>query len=332
MHPSPQPGRRTVRRALLAASVVLTLPLLAACSGSNGIPDRAPAAGRPSASVVEPTSASVAAVGGATSAPASSTPSAGPRTAAAERAADPSGQPVPRGNLPHWRQILVQDFTRPAALGSFAEVYPGWAGYDRNRDSSRGHRPLATQGLWNSLTTSSVKNGLFHCDLHTRGTTPQVCAITPTTTGRWWEGRRYGRYSVRFKADATADYKIAYLLWPTSDIWAQGEVDFPEGYLDSAITAGAHRLGDDPAPTPFFRDTGVRMQSWHTATTEWSPGRLTFLLDGKRIGTTTDPAVVPTHPMRWALQAESRLTAEAPARDLHAHIAIDWVAQWAWRG
>lgn len=356
------PRHPAARRLLIAATVAVVLPVLVGCAGPASpitvTSSTAPASSSPVAPQTEaPVSAATSTprtsartpktvstttpsrASGTTSssarpkpAPTRTAPKTTASKAAAPRAAEPSGQTVPRGDLPHWRQIIAQDFSTPVALGRFDKVYSGWAGYDRNRDSSRGHRPLATQGLWNSKTTSSVKNGVFHCDLHTEGTTPQVCALTPTVTGRWWEGAMYGRYSVRFKADSTPDYKIAWLIWPSSNIWAQGELDFPEGYLNGTITAAAHALGDDPAPTPFFRDTGVRMQAWHTATTEWTPGRVTYILDGKRVGTTTDPAVVPTHPMRWALQAESRLTAKAPDPDLHAHISVDWVAQWSWKG
>jgi hypothetical protein len=239
---------------------------------------------------------------------------------------------MPRGDLPGWHQTIAQDFTTTAALGRFAARYPGWAGYDGNRDSSRGFRPLATQGLWNSATTSSVHGGVFDCDLHTEGTVPQVCALTPTRTGRWWEGRRYGRYSVRFRADAAPGYKIAWLLWPSSNRWSEGELDFPEAPLNGAITGAAHRLGSDPAQTPLYVRTGVRMQRWHTATIAWSPGRVSYALDGKRVATTTSRSAVPTKPMRWALQAESALSATPPDRAVHAHIRIDWLTEYAWTG
>jgi hypothetical protein len=57
----------------------------------------------------------------------------------------------------------------------------------------------------------------------------------------------YGRYSVRFKADPLAGFKIAWLLWPDSGVWPRdGEIDFPEGELDLTIYGAAH-AGTDSA-------------------------------------------------------------------------------------
>jgi hypothetical protein len=250
--------------------------------------------------------------------------------AASRPAASPSGAALPKGSTSHWRQVIAEDFTRPAPLGTFAARYSGWAGYDGNRDTSRGlGRPRAQQGLWRSATTLSVHDGLLDCRLHTRGTTPQVCAVTPTATGRWWEGRRYGKYVVRFRADRVPGYKIAWLLWPASDDWSEGEIDFPEGSLTGTITGAAHRLGD-PEWTPKYFDTRTTMTGWHTAAITWKPGRLTFTLDGRR-WTTTKRSVLPRTPMRWALQAETRLSKRAPAATTTGHIEIDWVAAYRWR-
>lgn len=242
----------------------------------------------------------------------------------------PSGEAVPVGDLRHWRQVLRQDFTKDARTGRFDAAYPGWSGYDGITDTSRQTaRPADQRGLWSNRTTVRVRNGLLECDIHTSGVTPQVCAITPTRTGRWWEGSMYGRYSVRFRADRMPGYKIAWLLWPQGDDWNCGEIDFPEGSLAGTATGAAHRLGA-PESTPFFVDTRTRMTAWHTATISWRPGRVTYRLDD-RTWSTTNPSVVPTHPMRWALQAESRISAKAPDRAVRGRIQIDWLTEYRWR-
>ena len=242
----------------------------------------------------------------------------------------PSGAALPKGSTPHRKQVIAEDFTRSARLGAFAQRYPGWAGYDGNRDTSRElGRPAAQVGLWHSATTISVHDGLLDCRLHTKGITPQVCAVTPTATGRWWEGRKYGKYVVRFRADRVPGYKIAWLLWPVSNDWTEGEIDFPEGSLTGTITGAAHKLGD-PEWTPRYFDTRTTMTGWHTATIAWKPGRLTFTLD-ERKWTTTRKSVLPTTPMRWALQAETRISRKAPAASTTGHIQIDWVAAYRWR-
>ncbi|MGN6446092.1 glycoside hydrolase family 16 protein [Amnibacterium sp.] len=228
-----------------------------------------------------------------------------------------------------WTPLLEQDFATPAPLGSFAAVYPGWSWYDGMTETSRETaRPRGQVGVWNSATTMSVSNGMLDCHLHTAGEQPQVCALTPTPDGQQWHGQLYGRYSVRFRADAVPGFKIAWLLWPDSDQWNQGEIDFPEGSLDGPITGSSHRTDGDPADFAWFVDTGTRMQAWHTATIDWEPGRLTFLLDGQS-WTTTDPLALPRVPMRWALQAETEIIDTPPARSAQGDILIDWVAAWS---
>ncbi|MGN6741742.1 MAG: glycoside hydrolase family 16 protein [Amnibacterium sp.] len=245
-----------------------------------------------------------------------------------------ASQPVPGpampGNLPGWTRILGEDFSRPVPLGEFRSVYPHWSAYDGTTDTSRTlGRPWGEQGLWDSGTTSSVQGGVFDCAVHTPPNgPPQVCTLTPPLGGSPWAGRLYGRYSVRFRADAVPGYKVAWLLWPQSNRWPQGEIDFPEADLTGAITGSSHSVDGDPSQVAWKIDTGVAMSSgWHVATIEWTPGRLRFLLDGK-VWSTTDPAALPTHPMRWALQTETQLSPAPPPADAAGHVQIDWVAIW----
>ncbi len=231
-----------------------------------------------------------------------------------------------------WTPLIEQQFNRPAPLGHFADAYPGWSWYDGMTETSRQtSRPRGQVGVWNSATTMQVKDGMLDCHLYTSGEQPQVCALTPTPNGQQWHGQLYGRYSVRFRADAVPGYKIAWLLWPDSDIWSQGEIDFPEAPLDAPITGSSHRTDGAPADFAWFVATATRMQDWHTATIDWEPGRLTFLLDGQS-WTTTDPVALPKVPMRWTLQAETDITAAPPPRTAQGDIQIDWVAAWSRSG
>lgn len=336
------------RAAIAGLAAVLTTTLLGGCTEQDttlpsAVPAvRAPASPSPaestpsvrtSASATSGAATASAGVAGrspsATAAPARS--SASKPKVSAVAPISPSGAALPVGDLPGWHQVIAQDFNTNVAVGHFKDVYSGWAGYDQNRDSSRGHdRPLNEQGLWNSVTTMSVHDGVLDCRLHTDGVTPEICAVTPTTTGRWWEGQMYGRYSVRFRTDPIPGYKIAWLLFPSSDKWPEGEVDFPEGDLNGTITAGAHDVTGNPIDTVFFTDTGTTMSDWHTATIEWTPGKLTFALDS-RTWTTTKASGIPTHLMRWALQAESSITKDPPARSISGHIQIDWLTEYRYQ-
>ncbi|WP_133767547.1 glycoside hydrolase family 16 protein [Amnibacterium kyonggiense] len=251
-----------------------------------------------------------------------------------ELSAIPNGQrtsagPIRPSTPPGWKPLIQEGFDRPAALGAFADVYPAWSWYDGMTETSRETaRPRSQVGVWRSATTTSVRNGMLDCHLWTKGRQPQVCAITPTPDGSIWHGQLYGRYSVRFKADRVPGYKIAWLLWPDSDDWTRGEVDFPEASLDSTITGSTHRNDGDPSDFAYYFDTAQPLGGWHTATIDWEPGRLTFVLDGES-WTTTAKAGLPTVPMRWTLQAETDIQDAAPDPAAEGDILIDWVAAWS---
>jgi hypothetical protein len=59
---------------------------------------------------------------------------------------------------------------------------------------------------------------------------PRVCAPAPKINGPSADRRNqlYGRYEARFRADATDGYKLAWFLWPKSDVWPRdGEIELP---------------------------------------------------------------------------------------------------------
>ena len=66
--------------------------------------------------------------------------------------------------------------------------------------------------------------------------------------------------------------------------------------------------------------------AWHTAVVEWTPGRITFLLDDQQFGTTTSE--VTGIPRNWLLQSETSLDGPPP-NGTSANIYVDWVAAWA---
>ncbi|GAA1768688.1 hypothetical protein GCM10009767_28550 [Kocuria aegyptia] len=60
------------------------------------------------------------------------------------------------------------------------------------------------------------------------------------------KGQTYGRWETRMKLDVGKGYAPAVMLWPDSDVWADGEIDFFEtrnGAADTG-TATVHKPGD----------------------------------------------------------------------------------------
>lgn len=229
------------------------------------------------------------------------------------RAAAPVATPttMPQGDLPGWRQVFAEDFATPAARGTFTDVYaPRWDAYPQPwRDTSG-------KGMYSPQRTLSVSDGQLRIWLHSEGGQPYVAAPLPRLPQM-----TYGRFSVRFRADAVPGYKLAFLLWPDSETWPlDGEIDFPEGDLTGRISAFAHHAdaagGQDAFPTT------ATFTGWHVATTEWAPGRVTFLLDGVVIGVSTTD--VPDRPMHVVLQTETTLDATPVPATASGTVQVDW--------
>ena len=224
---------------------------------------------------------------------------------------------MPNGNLPGLRQVFADDFTTPAARGSFLTKYGSrWNAYGPGWNDTSGH------GVYDANRTLSATNGMMDIFLHTEGTTRYVAAPSPKLPKM-----TYGRYSIRFQSDSLAGYKAAWLLWPDDNVWpAHGEIDFPEGDLNSNFSAFSHFASSAGGQAPFT--LSATFSSWHTATIDWLPGKVVFYLDGKVVGTNTRS--VPSTPMHWVLQTETALRATAPASNVAGHVRIDWVTAYAY--
>jgi hypothetical protein len=222
---------------------------------------------------------------------------------------------MPTSALSGWTQVLADDFTTDAPLGSFLTTYGSrWGAYPSGWLDTSGN------GHYDPARTLSVSNGNLDIYLHSENGVHYVSAPTPKLPAM-----TYGRYSIRFQSDSIAGYKTAWLLWPDDNVWpAHGEIDFPEGNLDSTMSAFSHWASSGGGQDAF--STATTYGAWHTATTEWTPGKVTFLLDGVVIGSSTK--MVPTTPMHWVIQSETQLSGGAPANASAGHLRIDWVAAW----
>lgn len=228
---------------------------------------------------------------------------------------------MPVGDLTNWKQIYAEDFNRTAALGSFLRVYANT--FDAYpvpwRDTSG-------NGAYDPARTLSASGGLMDIWLHTVNGVPLVSAPQPRLFGSRVPGRvgqTYGRYSVRFRSSLAPGYKTAWLLWPDSELIADGEIDFPEGNLDGTpFSAFAHYTGGTGTQQDWFLTTSNYLD-WHVATIEWTPGQVKFILDDVTIGIST--TAVPSKPMHWVLQTETNLDGTKPDPAVSGHVQVDWV-------
>lgn len=228
----------------------------------------------------------------------------------ANAATDATAMPV--GDLPGWHQVYAQNFTTPVAQGGFPGPYTG------SVMSYTGFGDTSGIGLYDE-SIISAHDGDLDLDIHTQNGRPLGAAPVPLVNGQWG-GQKYGMFSVRMKSDNLPGYGAAFLLWPDSNDWNQGEIDFPEATLGGDAGAFNHCPGN-PQQNCFAADTTTTFAQWHTYTIEWTPARLSFLIDGTVVGTTTTN--IPTGVMHWVAQVGTN--GVKPAASVQGHLLIDWM-------
>jgi hypothetical protein len=230
---------------------------------------------------------------------------------------------MPVGDLPGWHQTFAENFNTSASLGSFPGAAYGnqFTTYADNTPDTAGQQGAPSR--YDPSKVVSVSNGLLNLYLHTQNGTPMAAAILPTLPSN----DLYGKYTVRFRSDALAGFKVAWLLWPDSGTWPRdGEVDFPESDLDGTINAFMHRQGASSGSDQDAFSSTATYASWHTASIEWTPNSINFILDGQSIGTSTSR--IPNTPMHWVLQTEACLDG-CPTSNEAGNLQIDWITAYS---
>jgi hypothetical protein len=249
--------------------------------------------------------------------PTSSTTTPPPTDPPPPSGVDSSGQAMPTGNIAGWTQIWADNFPYNVSLGNFPAGTNGkWSAYPDGWHDTSGN------GTYNCTKVCSVHDGMLDMFIHSENGTHYVAVPYPKLSP--W-GMTYGRYAVRFTADPLPRYKTAWLLWPDSNTWPRdGEIDFPEGNLDSNICAFMHHQGATSGGDQDAFCSQTRYTGWHTAVTEWTPSSVKFYLDGALLGTSTSR--IPNTPMHWVLQTETQVSSTAPDNATQGHVYVDWAA------
>jgi hypothetical protein len=229
------------------------------------------------------------------------------------------------GGLDDWELVLSETFDRDAREGEFSATYPTIEHYPAPWRDTSGNGQYSDAYV-------SVRDGVLRKRLHTSGGTHHVAALAPKVPGSpgFLQGQTYGRYSVRFRVPAPIPgYKVAWLLWPDSDDWNEGEINFPEADLrDGANVHAFNHLIGNPRINAYALDTRQPMVhgAWREAVIEWSPDSIRYLIDGQEVGRTSES--VPSTAMHWVLQTETQLSGGPPSNDVSGVIEIDSVAIW----
>lgn len=284
------------RRPLAIAAVILA-GLVAACAAPAPV-EPLGSTGRPSTTTPRPPSGGTADCGEASCAP--------------------------RADLPGWRHVFADDFSTDIGAGSFPAATRGrWGAYgDGWVDSSRRGR---YQG-----SAIHVDDGTLRLPLRTVNGVPRVAAAYPIVPGAPGRngGQVHGRFAIRVRADPIPGYKFVSVLWPDSGRWPHdGEIDFPEGDLNGEIMAFTHRQGAVVGSDQDWFRVPARWNDFHTYVIEWTSTSVTYLLDGRVIGRSTQR--LPTALMYWVLQAETSLQQAVIPAWASGEVEVDWVSIWA---
>lgn len=229
----------------------------------------------------------------------------------------PSGEAMPVGNLNGWKQIFTEDFTINSALGSGfpGSAYAGkWNTYGDVSDTNK-------VVYYTNAKTVSVNNGVLDVYVHSENGKNMCAEFSPKISGQL-----YGRYSVRYRADGIAHYGGVWLMWPDDQVWpAHGEIDYPEGgFVGYNMFANAHYA--DPNGGVDNINSNSTAMNWHTYTMDWAPGKETFYLDGRVIGTSTHE--VPSTAMYYSYQCGHNNGTINGSEN--GHIQVDWVTEYAY--
>jgi hypothetical protein len=178
-------------------------------------------------------------------------------------------------------------------LGAYPAGWTDTAGHNGDGNSgpvSGDYRPDLTQ----SVIKSSTGDGQMKVHMYRSGSRNRVDAPVPLKC----MNLRYGKFTERLRISSRArGFKMAHLRYTPN------EIDYPEAGQTfqydpvSEFTHGFSESGADAAP-------GSAWTSWHTYSTEITPGKVRFYFDGKLFKT-----VNADFPDRadWILQNESAL-------------------------
>ncbi|MFD1277345.1 glycoside hydrolase family 16 protein [Streptomyces kaempferi] len=250
--------------------------------------------------------------------------------------------PTAAGSTPTWHLRFTDDFNTTVAKGRFTDcnhsvdtpkAYCGgltgstrtnWWAYPAGWPDTATQRHYPVGGYYDPATTLSISGGQLHIRMW-RGTTGSIHSATIVPKALM--GQRYGRYEERWRVSKTATgYKSAHLLWPVSNTDQCSEIDFPELEWTKTIAAFAHPSN---CGKQMGIDTGKHWTDWHTSVIEWKPGRVSFILDGRTVGTSTDH--VPSTAANWDIQNEAALNGDRATPNSSAQMDIAYVKGWTWR-
>ena len=188
-----------------------------------------------------------------------------------------------------WAQTMTTTFATPASAGAVGNVYA--QKIIVYTDSSQYKR-----------ANLSAHDGML--DVKLDGKTGAAFYFRPTPTTK---GMTYGRYVVSFQVQQAVGNSAAFVLWPNSNVWSDGEIDFPEGWFDYPLRGWHHTTDPGQCASPPGCNEAIEIPasgSWrdpHVIDLRWSPTSVSYYLDGRLLKTVD--RLLPVGDHRFTIQS-----------------------------
>lgn len=265
---------------------------------------------------------------------------------------------MPVGDLPGWKQVLTEDFTRPVPLGGFTanqqgvlttsgaagyQAYgPGRSGGNEMRVYPDGWDTTHKTAFYAPSKTLSVRNdvpGTNGClDVFHRSGTPLGGSTAKALGAAVWFPLAAYNGAYRIGPYVRAEFRLRTTDWNVSNPsyyhavplfigspWPNnGEFDWPEqdAAQNSPVAGWHHRASTNKSDQDRINGpAGFVMGDWHRYAVEWTPTSVKYFCDDILCFTSTTQ--LPVNPMAFVLQFEA--TNVAPAATTEGHVQVDWL-------
>lgn len=259
-------------------------------------------------------------------------------TQAAKVRSSISSVPTPVGwalnDSPNFKLLRAETWQTDAARGEFLAKYSGRVtAYPKNYLDTNGKQ--AGTGSHYDPQRISVSGGVLSIAVET-GSDGKPGGANPYFVNA--DGSllapQYGRFQVVTWADPVKGYKRAFMGWPKSWVWNDGEMDFVEGSLDGSVDCNNHFPGDPQQQDQFH--SGAKSSDRHVWGVEFIPSGVSFYLDGKLVGTSSGKhnsvSKVPTKGMFLNLQTETNIGSPQPSKADKGAVYVGPVGIWQYTG
>ncbi len=155
--------------------------------------------------------------------------------------------------------------------------------------------------------------------VQTQNTDGATCGMTSNFA------QKYGFWEVKMRAYSTGSGGSAphpvLILWPDTDVWADGELDYFESDIGEGMGVFLHCVGN-PSANCYHTTHNVDVSQWHVYGFEWTATGFKGFVDGQQIYETGGNGSNPNVSMHQTIQLDN-LTGQTPVSP--AKMEVDWV-------